>query len=156
MSDYENSWIFDGQSFSSKDIGKSYGFVYLITDSMTGKMYVGRKYFWSMRKKKGVTKRKREESDWKSYYGSGDEIKALVKEFGQNRFIRQILSVHLTRGDVNYSEVREQFRRDVLEKDEYINANINGKWFRKPSHIIAGRRESNTGTSGRTSKSHSS
>jgi len=140
MSDYENSWIFDGQSFSSKDIGKSYGFVYLITDSMTGKMYVGRKYFWSMRKKKGVTKRKREESDWKSYYGSGDEIKALVKEFGQNRFIRQILSVHLTRGDVNYSEVREQFRRDVLEKDEYINANINGKWFRKPQHIIAGRR----------------
>jgi hypothetical protein len=140
MSDYENPWVFDDQPFTSKDIGKSYGFVYLITDQVTGKMYVGRKYFWSMRKKKGATKRKREESDWKSYYGSGDEIKALVKEFGQNRFSRQILSVHSTRGDVNYSEVREQFRRDVLEKDEYINANINGKWFRKPQHIIAGRR----------------
>lgn len=140
MSDYENPWVFDDKPFTSKDIGKSYGFVYLITDSITGKMYVGRKYFWSMRKKKGASKRKREESDWKSYYGSGDEIKSLVKEFGQNRFNRQILSVHSTRGDVNYSEVREQFRRDVLEKDEYINANINGKWFRKPQHIIAGRR----------------
>jgi hypothetical protein len=103
-------------------------------------MYVGRKYFWSMRKKKGALKRKREESDWKIYYGSADEIKALVKEFGQDRFYRQILSVHSTKGDVNYSEVREQFRRDVLEKDDYINANINGKWFRKPGHIIAGRR----------------
>jgi len=154
MSDYENTWVFDGQPFTSKDIGKSYGFVYLITDRITGKMYIGRKYFWSMRKKKGATKRKREESDWKSYYGSGDEIKALVKEFGQNRFNRQILSVHSTRGDVNYSEVREQFRRDVLEKDEYINANINGKWFRKPQHIIAGRRIASS--SGWPSQSNSS
>ena len=140
MSDYENPWVFDDKPFTSKDIGKSYGFVYLITDSITGKMYVGRKYFWSMRKKKGASKRKREESDWKSYYGSGDEIKALVKEFGQDRFNRQILSVHSTRGDVNYSEVREQFRRDVLEDDRYINANINGKWFRKPKHIMDARR----------------
>ena len=148
MVDYENPWLFDEKPFTSIDIGKSYGFVYLITDKVTGKMYIGRKYFWSMRKKKGATKRKREESDWKDYYGSADEIKALVKEFGQNRFNRQILSVHSTKGDVNYSEVREQFRRDVLEKDEYINANINGKWFRKPEHIIAGRRVA--GSSGRS------
>lgn len=148
MIDYENPWLFDEKPFTSIDIGKSYGFVYLITDKVTGKMYIGRKYFWSMRKKKGATKRKREESDWKDYYGSADEIKALVKEFGQDRFNRQILSVHSTKGDVNYSEVREQFRRDVLEKDEYINANINGKWFRKPEHIIAGRRIA--GSSGRS------
>lgn len=148
MIDYENPWLFDEKPFTSIDIGKSYGFVYLITDKVTGKMYIGRKYFWSMRKKKGATKRKREESDWKDYYGSADEIKALVKEFGQDRFNRQILSVHSTKGDVNYSEVREQFRRDVLEKDEYINANINGKWFRKPEHIIAGRRVA--GSSGRS------
>jgi len=140
MIDYANPWLFDDKPFTSADIGKSYGFVYLITDKVTGKMYVGRKYFWSMRKKKGALKRKREESDRKDYYGSADEIKALVKEFGQDRFYRQILSVHSTKGDVNYSEVREQFRRDVLEKDDYINANINGKWFRKPGHIIAGRR----------------
>jgi hypothetical protein len=140
MIDYDNPWLFDNKPFTSADIGKSYGFVYLITDKVTGKMYVGRKYFWSMRKKKGALKRKREESDWKVYYGSADEIKALVKEFGQLRFDRRIISVHSTKGDVNYSEVREQFRRDVLENDEYINANINGKWFRKPKHIIEGRR----------------
>ncbi len=77
MIDYDNPWLFDNKPFTSADIGKSYGFVYLITDKVTGKMYVGRKYFWSMRKKKGALKRKREESDWKVYLARPMKLRRL-------------------------------------------------------------------------------
>ena len=37
-------------SFLSEDIGEHYGFVYCITNVLTGRRYIGRKYFWSLRK----------------------------------------------------------------------------------------------------------
>ena len=36
--------------FLSEDIGEHYGFVYCITNVLTGRRYIGRKYFWSLRK----------------------------------------------------------------------------------------------------------
>ena len=139
--DYENPWTFDGEPFASEDVGKFAGFVYLITNQITGEKYIGRKYFSSIRKKKKSDKRRtRSESDWKEYYGSSEDLKKQIEVHGKNNFRREILSLHLTKGDVNYAEVREQFMRDVLEKDGYINDNINGKWFRKPQHIKAARR----------------
>ena len=47
---YENPWIFKGSPFLSKDINDLYGFVYCITNVVTGRKYIGRKYFWSFRK----------------------------------------------------------------------------------------------------------
>ena len=47
---YENPWIFKGSPFLSKDIDDMYGFVYCITNVVTGRKYIGRKYFWSFRK----------------------------------------------------------------------------------------------------------
>ena len=68
--DYENPWTFDGEPFASEDVGKFAGFVYLITNQITGEKYIGRKYFSSIRKKKKSDKRRtRSESDWKEYYG---------------------------------------------------------------------------------------
>ena len=43
---YENPWIFKGSPFLSKDIDDMYGFVYCITNVVTGRKYIGRKYFW--------------------------------------------------------------------------------------------------------------
>jgi hypothetical protein len=31
---------------------------------------------------------------------------------------------------MNYTEVKEQFQRNVLESEDYINDNINGKYFK--------------------------
>jgi hypothetical protein len=134
MTNYENPWTFNGKEFTSEDIGDSYGFVYLIT-TPNGQKYIGRKYFWSVRKVKGKSRRQRSESDWKSYYGSSDIIKEQIKQSDKNQFKREIVSLHSTAGRVNYEEVREQFAHEVLEREEYINENINGKWHRSPEHI---------------------
>lgn len=78
-------------------------------------------------------------SDWKTYYGSHKGLQEQVKQNGSTGYQRIILSLHLTKGDANMNEVREQFRRNVLEDDSYINENINGKWYRTKSHIKEGR-----------------
>ena len=63
---YENPWIFKGSPFLSKDIDDLYGFVYCITNVVTGRKYIGRKYFWSFRKPRGKSRRVKSESDWKN------------------------------------------------------------------------------------------
>jgi|LWDU01.1.fsa_nt_gi hypothetical protein len=134
-SEYTNKWQFHGKDFDTDDIGNAQGFVYVI-ETPDGKFYIGRKYFHSIRKKKGFLRRQRTESDWKKYYGSSEYLKELVKEEGKDSFRRIILSLHKTRGDCNYEEVKQQFLHDVLESDNFLNDNINGKWHRKPQHII--------------------
>lgn len=137
--EYNNPWTFNNKPFNSEDIKDFVGFVYIIECLLDGKKYIGRKYFSSIRKTKGKTRRVRTESDWKSYYGSNKELKQLVKQQGEENFKRTIISLHTTEGDCNYTEVKLQFKQDVLERDDYINDNINGKWFRKPPHIVEGR-----------------
>ena len=128
-------WLFDSQPFSQDDADGYAGFVYLITDLDNGKMYIGKKFFSGMRKAKGAKRRSKIVSDWEKYFGSNDEIKAVVKEKGPNRFRREILSLHKLKRDVNYCEVKEQWARNVLEAvDEkgerlFYNANISGKYF---------------------------
>jgi hypothetical protein len=136
MANYENPWTFDGKEFDSEDIGDSYGFVYIITTPENQK-YIGRKYFWSIRKARGKSRRQRSESDWKTYYGSSDILKAKIKDSDKSLFRREIISLHSTKGRVNYEEVKEQFAHGVLESDDYINDNINGKWHRGPEHITS-------------------
>ena len=137
---YENPWYFNGDIFESDQIDKAEGFVYLITNTITNRKYIGRKYFYEIRKVKGKARRVRRESNWKSYYGSSPGLSEDIEKYGKNSFKREILSLHKTRGDVNYEEVKQQFLNNVLESDEWYNDNINGKWRSKPQHIIEGRR----------------
>ncbi len=137
--EYDNPWLFNDKPFTSDDIQKFVGFVYCIESLIDGKLYIGRKYFYNKRKQKGSTRRKKSESDWKKYYGSSEVLKELIKTHGTENFKRVILSLHTTEGDCNYEEVRQQFVNNVLEDDRFLNENINGKWHRKPKHIIDGR-----------------
>ena len=73
--DYENPWLYQGEPFTSNDIGDFFGFVYRITNLQNGKQYIGRKYFYQKRKPKGGKRKVTSESNWKKYYGSSDELK---------------------------------------------------------------------------------
>ena len=136
---YDNPWLFNNKPFNTEDIGQSVGFVYVIISRNSNKSYIGRKYFFSHRKKKGATRRSKAESNWKVYYGSNQVLLEEIKEHGRENYKRIILSLHSTKGDVNYEEVKQQFLQNVLEDDKYYNDNINGKWYRKADHIVKGR-----------------
>jgi len=132
---YENPWLYDGKIFESEDIKDYFGFCYILTDFENGKQYIGRKYFYSVRKKKGIRKKVRSESDWKSYYSSSKKIQQMVQESGPNRFKREILSLYKKKGQVNYNETKLLFQHNVLEavNDDgeklYYNENIMNRYF---------------------------
>ena len=132
---YENPWLYDGKVFESEDINDYFGFCYILTDFENGKQYIGRKYFYSVRKKKGIRKKVRSESDWKSYYSSSKKIQQMVQESGPNRFKREILSLYKKKGQVNYNETKLLFQHNVLEavNDDgeklYYNENIMNRYF---------------------------
>ena len=135
--DYENPWLYQGTAFTSDDIGNKFGYVYLIVNRTTGKKYIGRKYFTKWRKARGGKRRVSAESDWKKYYGSSPELKQDVREFGRNSFSREILSLHTTKGKVNFEETRQLFLNNVLTESlddgspAFYNSNILGRYYRK-------------------------
>ena len=135
--DYENPWHYKGTAFTSDDIGDFFGYVYRITNIESGRQYIGRKYFYQKRKPKGGKRRITSESDWKRYYGSSDELKQDVREYGKDKFRREIISLHETLGKVNYEETKQLFLHNVLMEalDDgtpmYYNSNILGRYMRK-------------------------
>ena len=137
MSDYENPWKFLERDFNSIDVGDNFGFVYCITNLINQRKYIGRKYFWSFRTPKGKKRKVRSESDWKRYYGSCPELKEDIKKFGKENFSREIISLHITKGKVNYEETRQLFVNGVLTESlddgtpRYYNSNVLGRYYRK-------------------------
>ena len=135
--DYENPWHYKGTTFTSDDIGDFFGYVYRITNIESGRQYIGRKYFYQKRKPKGGKRRVTSESDWKRYYGSSDELKQDVKQFGKDKFRREIISLHETLGKVNYEETKQLFLHNVLMESlddgtpMYYNSNILGRYMKK-------------------------
>ena len=137
MVDYENPWMYKGRPFTTEKIKDYYGFLYLIENKLTGRKYIGRKYFVQKRKPKGGKRRVTSESDWKKYYGSNEQLKSDAKDFGKENFSRKILSLHKTVGKTNYAETEALFKYNVLrEKMDngspmYYNDNILGRYFKK-------------------------
>ena len=134
-----NMWLYKDKEINSiEDMpADTFGFVYLVTHTPSGKKYLGKKQLISNRTLPPLkgSKRKRKiqkESDWKTYYGSQSEVKQLVKESKDKlEFVREILIFTSTKKQLTYFETKLQFVNEVLENDEYLNSNILGKFFRK-------------------------
>ncbi len=112
------TWLYNGEPFLNP--GEYYGYVYIITNLLSGKKYIGKKFFWSIKRKQvnKVRKRYKAESDWQEYWSSSDEVKADVERYGKENFTREIIHLCKNKGSVNYLEAKEQFTREVLENKE--------------------------------------
>ena len=129
----------------------TYGFIYKVIHSTTGKIYIGKKVLYHNQKKK-LTKAELElstgrgrkslykivqkESDWKSYYGSQKEIKELITQGKKYEFKREIIQFVNNKKLLTYFETKWLFTFGVLEHpDLYFNDNILGKFYRKDFDI---------------------
>ena len=131
-------WLYKEKVIESiEDMPKdSFGFIYEVIHKPTGQKYLGKKVLQFNRKLPPLKgqKRKRKvvkESDWKTYYGSHQTIKTLIKEGKQEEFSREILQFVPTKKLLTYFECKYLFIKEVLEHGEYINDNILAKFYRK-------------------------
>jgi len=111
------------------------GFVYQITNNLSGRKYIGKKLakfskttYKTVKQKNGIKKRKKIrtkiDSDWREYYGSSPELTADVITLGTENFSREILYYCKSKSECSYIEAREQFARRVLESADYYNGHI--------------------------------
>lgn len=128
-------WLYEEKIFEVPNPNPYEGFIYLIENLIDGKMYIGKKHFWTRRKSKKTKRRETKESDWKDYYSSSDELQADVKKLGKENFRRIILHLCIYKKQMTYLEQKEQWNRNVLLEDNYYNTNIGGKFFVREKKI---------------------
>ena len=138
------SWIYENTQVETLP-EDCVGFVYLITNNLTGRKYIGKKLakfskttYKMVKLKNGNKKRKKirgkTDSDWQTYYGSSPELTKDVLELGVENFSREVLFYCRSKSECSYIEAREQFARRVLESNDYYNGHIQVRVH--GSHII--------------------
>jgi len=121
------------------------GFVYLITNNLSGRKYIGKKLakfskttYKIVKQKNGIKKKKKirtkVDSDWREYYGSSPELSKDIEQLGTENFTREILFYCKSKSECSYIEAREQFTRRVLESNDYYNGHVQVRVH--GSHII--------------------
>lgn len=118
------------------------GFTYLI-EFEDGKRYIGKKNFFSKRKRNfgkkeiAALKDKRlkkyeyviKESNWKEYVSSNKEVIDRIKN--GDKYTKHIVDFGRTNKHLSYLETDALFRNHVLWDSSYYNDNIAGKFYTK-------------------------
>ena len=131
-------WLYEDKEIEHELSNEYYGFVYSIQNTISGKSYIGRKYFTKAATKqvKGKRKKIRKDSGWQDYWGSSQKLLDDIEKVGRDNFKRTILRLCKTRGECNYWEAKLQFQYDVLcasteGEPDYYNDNIMMKFTRR-------------------------
>jgi len=142
------NWLYKGKKVENiEDFGKHtpFGFVYLISNTVDGRIYIGKKFLQHKKTKKlgkkamaeqtGPGRKKTKEisyaeSDWQTYWGSCKPLLEDVARLGEDKFYREILDLAWTSKHLSYLEAKYQFTTCCLETNGY-NDNIQGRYFKK-------------------------
>jgi len=138
------TWLYQGTPVNELP-EETVGFVYIITNNLSGKKYIGKKLakfaktsYKTVKLKNGTKKKKKirnkVDSDWREYWSSSDELKKDIVLHGQDNFTREILYYCKSKAECSYIEAREQFTNRVLESTDYYNGQISVRVH--GSHIL--------------------
>lgn len=119
----------------------TFGFIYEITNNVSGKKYIGKKQCKSRLKRKPLKGKTRnridyKESDWKTYTSSSVELNEDIVKLGKDKFSFIILKACMSKWELAYFEIKEQINRDVLMREDYYNGIINVRIGSPPKNFI--------------------
>ena len=89
-----------------KEIKYPYGFIYITTNMVNGKRYIGQKMF-----RKG----------WLFYMGSGKSIVKAIKKYGKQNFIRDIVAIAYSKEELNKLEAEWIYNYGATKNNNFYN-----------------------------------
>lgn len=138
------SWIYKGKVFDKSNIPEgAIGFVYHMSVILNGNSYayIGKKnFFANIKKPMGkkvlalVTDKRLKKytsvikPNFMAYHSSNQQLKEAHK--AGCKIKREILVICYSATELTYQEVKHMFKFEVLEKEEFLNRNILGKFFK--------------------------
>ena len=152
------TWKYQGRIFNEiSDFPEgTYGFIYEVFHKPSNIRYIGKKVLFFERNKRlgkralealreerkaqgiggrlPLKQKIRIESDWKTYYGSHEKIKQLVKDTKdfKQEWEKNILCLVPNKKLLTYYECKYLFINEVLDtRNNYVNDNILGKFYNK-------------------------
>jgi hypothetical protein len=135
-------WIYNNVEFTNEMIPDgAVGFIYEMSTIIDGKSYryIGKKNFYSNTKvklgKKAMPTDKRLKTykrvsklAYEKYYSSNDVLKKAHKDGYIIK--REILMICFSNQELTYQEAKYLFCNDVLSREEFLNSNILGKFYK--------------------------
>ena len=118
-----------------------YGFIYVITNTVNKKRYIGKKQMKSVKKLKPLKGKKNKrhfdiETDWKEYMSSSNDLNLDITKFGKDKFTFEIVWLCESKFELAYYEAKMQFDNDVLLKEGFYNGIINCRIGRAPDALL--------------------
>ena len=112
------------------------GFVYCITNLITGKKYIGKKLLQNKKKRKPLkgrvnARRYMVESDWKTYTGSSPSLNEYIEKNGKKDFVFEIISFHSSKLLLSYYETKEIIDRNAIFDNTFYNEVLNCRFRHK-------------------------
>lgn len=107
-----------------------FGFLYLITNNIDGRKYIGKKQCLTVKKKAPLKGKKNKrhfttETDWRTYTSSSRQLNEDIEKLGKKNFTFEILKFCDSKWQLAYEEAKIQFDEGVLLDDIYYNDIIN-------------------------------
>ena len=93
-------------------IKEPYGFIYITTNMINGKRYIGQKKF-----EFGTQNEKR----WESYLGSGALIKKAIKKYGKKNFYKDIVAIAYSKEELDELEKEWVYNYNADISDDFYN-----------------------------------
>jgi hypothetical protein len=143
----QSHWIFQGEPLLDLPQDCPGGFIYEITNLITGQKYIGKKNCFSTTRKPPLKGKKRKrvvtrESDWKTYKSSSKVLKAQINEYGIKNFNFEILIFSPDKAQNNFAELVYQIKMDVLQAmlpngtRKYLNENIGMRYYHSDKYSL--------------------
>ena len=118
-------WTFDGEIPID-----TYGFIYCIECTVNNRVYIGKKQMMHTKKLKPLKGKKnkrhfQEQTDWKEYTSSSNELNADIVKYGKDKFNFTIMKLCTCKWELAYWEAKYQFDNHVLLSENFYNGIIN-------------------------------
>lgn len=93
------------------EIVNPYGFIYITTNNINGKKYIGQKKF---------------NVQWKNYLGSGTHLLRSINKYGRDNFTREIVAIAYSKLELDKLEIEFIKNHNAVDSKYYYNIGHGG------------------------------